>query len=110
MLDISAVLDIRIYPQYPRKVILSWETVKKDLPYPIAANIFRSGTKEGEYKKINPQPVIGSFFEDIGLKPLSKLFDVTYKIAVGLRSRAFLLCMRASSRRLRLSSAPPMLE
>ena len=80
MIDVNAVLDIRVFPQYPRKIILSWDTVSEDLPYPIAANIFRSGSSEGEFEKINTQPVVESFYEDIGLKPLSKLFDVTYKI------------------------------
>jgi len=80
MLDISSVLDIRVYPQYPRSIVVSWDIVKKDLPYPIAANIYRSGSTGGEYTKLNFYPVVESFYEDTGLKPLSKLFDVTYKI------------------------------
>ena len=80
MLDISTVLDIKIYPQYPRKIILSWDTVKQDLQFPIAANIYRSGSSGGEFEKLNTRPVVESFYEDVGLKPLSKLFDVTYNI------------------------------
>lgn len=80
-LDIIEALDVQVFPQYPRRIVISWEIGKK-LPFPVAFNIFRSGGDNGEFEKLNAKPVTGFFYFDDGLKPLSKIFEVIYQLEV----------------------------
>ena len=66
-------LDIKIFPQYPRRIVISW-TVGKALPVPLRFNVLRSGGLKGEFKKLNTKPIPNFFYFDEGLKPLSKIF------------------------------------
>ena len=79
MLKINEIFNIRTYPQYPRKIIISWE-VGGDLPYPLGINIFRSGSKEGPFEKLNSSIITGFYYEDFFTKPLSKISDIYYKL------------------------------
>jgi len=74
-------LDIKIFPQYPRRLVISW-SIGKSVPVPLRFNVFRSGGLDGEFEKLNAAPVPNFFYFDSGLKPLSKLFDVVYKLEV----------------------------
>jgi hypothetical protein len=74
-------LDIKIFPQYPRRIVVSWE-VGKNVIVPLRFNVFRSGGLEGEFKKLNNNPIPDFFYFDDGLKPLSKIFNVDYKLEV----------------------------
>ena len=74
-------LDIKIFPQYPRRIVISWE-IGNSVPVPLRFNIFRSGGLEGEFEKLNTAPVIEFYYFDDGLKPISKIFNVDYKLEV----------------------------
>jgi len=80
-LDLTEALQVRIIPQPPQRIILSWD-IGKTTPYPLAFNVYRSGIESGEFEKLNVQPVTGFFYNDDGLKPLSKLFHVVYKLEI----------------------------
>lgn len=80
MLDIEPQLTVAVIPLFPKSILLQFE-IGTDLPYPIAFDVYRSG--EGiSLEKLNTSPITQYFFEDIGLKPISKLFDVTYYIDI----------------------------
>lgn len=79
-LDVSPVLDVTVIPRFPRSVILQFN-FGKDLEYPIAFDVYRTGAEE-PLTKLNIKPLTQYFYEDFGLKPASKLFDVTYFIDI----------------------------
>jgi hypothetical protein len=74
-------LDIKIFPQYPRRIVISWE-IGKSVIIPLQFNIYRSGGTNGEFEKLNAAPIPDFFYFDEGLKPLSKIFNVDYKLEV----------------------------
>lgn len=77
-------MDIKIFPKYSpgnSEIVISWE-IGKDLPYPLAFNVLRSGGDNGEFEKINVDPLVSFFYIDRDLKPLSKIFDVIYRLEV----------------------------
>lgn len=79
-LKVIPALDISVIPRWPRSVILQFN-VGKNLPYPIAFDIYRTGDGES-LEKLNVSPITQFFFEDVGLKPQSKLFDVVYFVDI----------------------------
>jgi hypothetical protein len=74
-------LDIKIYPQYPRRVVVSW-SLGKNVIVPLRFNVYRSGGSNGEFEKLNVMPIPDFAYFDDGLKPLSKIFNVDYKLEV----------------------------
>ncbi len=80
-LDITEALQVKIIPQFPRRIVISW-SIGKEVKIPLAFNIFRSGIDSGEFEKLNRAPITHPFYFDDGLKPLSKLFHVVYKLEV----------------------------
>ena len=81
MISVNEILQIKVIPQYPRKVVISWD-IGQELPYPLAFNIYRSGSSGGEFEKLNQFPFTEFFYEDLGLKPLSKLLQINYKLEI----------------------------
>lgn len=80
-LNLIPDLAVTVIPLYPRSVMLQFN-FGQEYAYPIAFDIYRAGSETSELEKLNLRPITQFFFEDVGLKPLSKLFDVTYFIDV----------------------------
>ena len=85
-LNIEEALQVRVYPLYAQepvkgRIVISW-TIGQKLAFPIAFNVYRSGGDNGEFEKLNVDPIVDSYYFDDGLKPISKIFSVIYRLEV----------------------------
>jgi hypothetical protein len=80
-LDVSTALQVKIYPQYPHRIAISWD-IGRQVPFPLAFNIYRSGGDKGEFTKLNVAPIVGNSYLDEGLQPISKIFNVLYQLEI----------------------------